>query len=393
MRAVTRLRLLAFLIIGAIAVVHVGVQYAGLDRFVRSDTYTVTVRLADSGGIFERAEVTYRGVTVGRIDRVDFRRDGVTAVLEIENDRRIPSDLMAEVHNRSAVGEQYIDLVPRQDGGPYLRAGSVVDVADTSTPIDEDELLASLDDFVRSVDPADLSTVVDELGLAFEGAGSDLQRLIDGGTTIIAGAQDALPATRALVKDAGTVLQTQDDQSRLIASYLGDLSTVTGVLSDQDGDVRVILKDGADAAKQLRLLTEGLSPSLAPLLANLEDLGQIAYQRQDSIEETLVAVPWALASAQTPGRDEQAHFVLALAQKPDVCRKGYVPSSQWRSPQDTSTAPVTDDIGCAEGAPTLPRGVPRVLEKAPSLGRVAAVGYDTPPADWTPLFTVPLLAD
>lgn len=393
MRAATRLRLLAFLVIGAVAVVHAGVRYAGLDSLVRSDTYTVTVHLAESGGIFERAEVTFRGVTVGRIKEVNFRRDGVTAVLQIDDDRQIPADLKAEVHNRSAVGEQYIDLLPRRDGVPYLRAGSVVDVGNTSTPIDEDELLGSLDAFVRSVDPVDLSTVVDELGLAFEGAGSDVQRLIDGGSTIIEAAHEALPATQALVRDAGTVLETQDDQAQLIASYLGDLSTVTGIVSDQDGDVRLILKDGARATKQLRLLTKGLSPSLAPLLANVKDLSNIAYQRQGEIEETLVAVPWALASAQTPGRDEKAHFVLSLAQSPDVCREGYLSAGQWRLPQDTSVVPVTDDIGCTEGAPTLPRGVPRTLEKASPLNRVAAVGYSTPPEGWTPLFMLPLLAD
>ena len=101
-------------------VVVAGVRYARLWEAVSPSTYEVSVELERSGGIFERAEVTYRGVTVGRVRAVDFRQDGVTAVLAIDEQWRIPDDLTVAVHNRSAVGEQYVDLVPSRDGGPFL---------------------------------------------------------------------------------------------------------------------------------------------------------------------------------------------------------------------------------------------------------------------------------
>ena len=58
-------------------------------------------------------------MAVGRVAEVDFRRDGVVAQLDIAQEWQIPSDLAANVHNRSAVGEQYVDLVPTRDGAPY----------------------------------------------------------------------------------------------------------------------------------------------------------------------------------------------------------------------------------------------------------------------------------
>ncbi|AXT83933.1 ABC transporter substrate-binding protein [Aeromicrobium sp. A1-2] len=396
MRRATRLRLLAFLLIGAVAVVHAGVRYAGLGSLVRSDSYEVTVRLADSGGLFDRAEVTYRGVTVGRVTDVRFRRDGVDAVLAIERDRRIPSDLAVEVHNRSAVGEQYIDLVPASTGAPYLAAGDVVQESVTSTPIDENDLLVSIDRFVRSVDTDDLATVIDETGIAFEGVGDDLQRLIDGGAALVDAAARSLPATRELLQSGRVVLETQDDQAQLISGYLGDLAGVSGVLSDQDGDLRVILRDGSLAAGQLKILADDLAPSLEPLLADLVDLGDIAYRRQDGIEETLVALPWALASAQTPGREGRAHFGLALAQDPAVCQEGYVPVSEWRAARDTTHVPAPDSLGCDEAAPSVPRGSPAVIGRtgAGDLGRSAAMGSTSGSSrSWRTMFTVPLLGD
>ena len=367
MKAATRLRVLVFLVIGAMAVVHVGARYAGLGSLFKDDSYRVSVRLADSGGIFERAEVTWRGVTVGRVDRVDFRRDGVTAVLKIDDNFQIPADLMAEVHNRSAVGEQYVDLVPRTDSGPFLADGDVIDVNQTSTPVSEEQLLASVDGFVRSIDTDDLTTVVDELGVAFEGAGPDLRRTIDGAADLVQSAQASLPATRALLRDGATVLGTQDRQSALIASSLQDLSTLTGIFSAQDKDVRAILRDAPSAAREVTALTDGLRPVLGPVLANLVDIGTIAYDRQEQIESTLISIPWALASAQTPGRDGRAHFVLAVAQNPVVCRKGYIPAEKWRLPSDDSPVAASDSIGCDEGAPAVPRGVPRVLKPSESL--------------------------
>ncbi|MFD1049408.1 MlaD family protein, partial [Kibdelosporangium lantanae] len=61
-----RVRVVLFVVIAVVAVVYAGARYAGLDRLFGGAGYSVTVQLPDSGGIFTNAEVTYRGVQVGR---------------------------------------------------------------------------------------------------------------------------------------------------------------------------------------------------------------------------------------------------------------------------------------------------------------------------------------
>ena len=62
-------------------------------------------------------------------------RAGVDVVLDIDNsDDEIPADAKAVVGNRSAVGEQYVDLQPQRDAGPYLDDGSEIDQQDTALP-------------------------------------------------------------------------------------------------------------------------------------------------------------------------------------------------------------------------------------------------------------------
>ncbi|MGZ4497628.1 MAG: MlaD family protein, partial [Nocardioides sp.] len=73
MTRASRIRLLVFLLVGGLAVVNAGARYAGLTERLFPSSYAVTVHLADSGGLFERGEVTYRGVTVGRVQSLDFR--------------------------------------------------------------------------------------------------------------------------------------------------------------------------------------------------------------------------------------------------------------------------------------------------------------------------------
>ncbi|MFC7656258.1 hypothetical protein ACFQV8_06870 [Pseudonocardia benzenivorans] len=56
-----RRQLFALLVITLVGVGYVGIRYAGLGTVFGATTYPVTMQLADSGGIFSGADVTYRG--------------------------------------------------------------------------------------------------------------------------------------------------------------------------------------------------------------------------------------------------------------------------------------------------------------------------------------------
>ena len=109
-----RLQIVAFVVIALVGVSYAGFRYAGVDRLFGPRGYAVNVALADSGGIFTGAEVTYRGVTVGRVGPLTLSKDGVHVELDIDSsDTRIPANSQAVVADRSAVGEQYVNLLPR----------------------------------------------------------------------------------------------------------------------------------------------------------------------------------------------------------------------------------------------------------------------------------------
>ena len=192
------------------------------------DTYTVVAHFADSGGIFAGGEVTYRGVgSAGRRDGAHRRRRRRLPRHREGLRRRSRPTPLAVVGNRSAVGEQYVELQPQTDHEPYLaRRAPRSRVEDTRIPIATDTLLTNITTTVGSVDRDALRTTVDELGAAFDGTGEDLQRIIDTGNSFIETANDNFDVTTALIRDGNTVLNGQIASESAIRTFARDLLAV-----------------------------------------------------------------------------------------------------------------------------------------------------------------------
>jgi phospholipid/cholesterol/gamma-HCH transport system substrate-binding protein len=351
-RRSVKVQLVAFLAITLLGLSYVSARYVGLGDMLLGSGYVVTADFPEAGGIFQNAEVTYRGVAVGRVDRLRLADDGVHVDLRIDSGTRVPRDTIAVVENRSAVGEQYVDLQPRRSGGPFLADGDRVDSPDNRTPLHTETLLLNLDRLVRSVDKADLVTVIDELDNAFSGTGPDLQRLLDSGDALTRAATDNLGPTIKLIEDGRTVLDTQRDSGSAIKSFATDLAALSTTLRNSDGDLRTILDNGVVASHQLDTLIWTNRPAISALLANLLVSGQVTVARLEGVEQILVTYPDNVAGGYTvvPG-DATSHFGLVLnASDPPACTQGYG-GTRKRTPADTSDVPANTDARC-----TLPRG-------------------------------------
>lgn len=378
-----RLQLLVFLVITALGVSYAGARYAGLTHLFGDETYTVTVELAESGGIFESAEVTYRGVSVGRVAELRLSADGVAARLEIEGDTRpIPADTLAVVENRSAIGEQYIDLQPRRDGAPYLADGARVPREDTRTPVSTTELLSNLDSLVRSVDKEELTIVVDELGAAFAGTGADLGRIIESGNALVDTADASLAQTIRLIEDGTTVLRTQVDSGAHIQSFAADLADLSEALVDADTDLRTVIDEGRVTAAQLDGLIGDIEDDVPLLLANLVTTGQIVRERLDGLRQALIVYPYVVRGGFTVADQDPVtghyttHFGLQLALGPASCREGYEDTNR-RVPGDESRAPMNTDARCAD-EDTTHRGAQNAPEPGSTNGDVGTYERGAP---------------
>jgi phospholipid/cholesterol/gamma-HCH transport system substrate-binding protein len=382
----TKVQLMIFVLITLLGVSFVGAKYARLDRLVHATSYTVVAHFQDSGGMYAGGMVAYRGVRVGEVGKLVLTHDGVDAYLDIDKgwDGKIPSDSLAVVGNRSAVGEQYVDLQPQTDAGPFLEDGSQIAVGDTRTPLPTQKLLGDLSNTVQSVNRRSLATTVHELGQAFAGTGPDLQRIIDSGSSFIRSANANFDVTTALIKDGNTVLKGQVASASAIRSFAHDLKLFSGTLAGHDKDLRRVIDNGSVTATQLRGFLQDNRVHLAGLINNLVTTGNIVVKHLAGIRQVLIIYPYVVEGGFTVVSKDpatglyDAHFGMVLTNNPVVCHNGYQ-STDTRPPQDGSSRPMNFSAHCAEPAS---QSNARGAQNAP-LNRSAAK-YRTPIASYDP---------
>jgi virulence factor Mce-like protein len=355
----TKLQLLAFVLVALLGMSYLGFKYVGLDRLLLGSGYDVAADFKDSGGIFVNAEVTYRGVAVGRVSDMKLLKDGVQVVLTIKPDAApIPADTEAFVATRSAVGEQYVILRPKQNKGPYLKAGSVIPQDRTGIPVPVEQLMLNLDKLSTSIDQEHLRIVVDELGKAFAGSGDDLGRLIDNGDLLLTRAEQSLPQTLRLIKDGKTVLTTQTQSRSAIQKWAADLRLFSDTLVSSDHDIRTLLKNAPDAGAALQQLVQNAGPGLGSLVRNLDILNKVTIPRLRGVEQMLITYPDVVSGGFSVVRNDngtmRAHFGFVLNNNdPRACTTGYVSTGQTRSPAAVANLN-TDPVRCL-----ITNGVPK----------------------------------
>src|SRR3981189_2800006 len=177
------IQLIIFAVVGLIAGSLMVFDYIKLPVLLLGvDRYTVTVELAEAGGLYKSGNVTYRGTEVGRVEDVRLTATGVQAVLSLKSGIDIPSNLEAEVHSQSAVGEQYVALLPRDGTSPPLKEGDVIARDRSTGPPDINERRNATTRGLEAIPGDDLKTTIDESYTAFGGLGPEISRFVKGST-------------------------------------------------------------------------------------------------------------------------------------------------------------------------------------------------------------------
>ncbi|MWA07147.1 MCE family protein [Actinomadura sp. LD22] len=337
----TRIKNIVFLIVGALAICYVGLNHADLGGYVGlKDYYVVKVDLPEAGGLAKNADVTYRGTSIGRVGGLDLTGDGVIADLRIRKSApKVPRDTQAVVANRSAIGEQYIDLRPRTSAGPYLAAGSVIPRSSATTPAPVTDLLTSVNDLAASVPTGSLRTVVAELGRAFAGEGPNLQVLLDNSHALTEAADRNIEPTRSLIGDGQTVLTTQDEESGALKAFGRNARLLSRRLRASDPAFRKLVATAPGAAGEFQGLVRDLDPSMSVLIANFLTTSRVLQPRTDGLEQLLAKLPDAVSMGLTVARDGRLRFgMVNTFFDPPPCTSGYG-GTRYRNGLDTSPGP------------------------------------------------------
>lgn len=346
-----RIQLVLFAIIGTIGVVAMVLFYIQAPTLLGIGRITVTLELPAAGGLYRFSNVTYRGVQLGKVTSVELTPTGAKAMLSLSTSPKVPANLVAEVHSVSAVGEQYVDLRPRTDKPPYLQNGSVIAAHDTTIPQAVGPVLDQVSALVGSIPKTKLGQLLDETFQSFNGTGYDLGSLIDSSSKIAGDSNGVVDRTKTLTEDTGPLLDSQARTTDSIRTWARSLAGISDVLVKDDSRVRTLLQNGPEAANEASRLLQQIKPTLPVLLANLTTIGQIGVTYHPSLEQLLVLLPNSVAIEQAasplndPDGMAKGDFALTI-DDPPICTVGFLPPSQWRSPDDTSDIDTPDGLYC-----------------------------------------------
>lgn len=360
----SRIQLMIFAVVTVLTVGSISIFYLRLPEAVGIGSYNITADFAAGGGLYENANVTYRGVTVGRVESVGLSDNGVVAHMRLQSGTPVPQNVTATVKSVSAVGEQYVDLVPPEDASQATLAdGSNIGLDRTAIGQDIYGLLQQADALVSSVGDSRLQDLLRESFKAFNGSGPELARLIQSSRLLIDEANSSYGQTSQLIDQAGPFLEAQIRSGDDIRSLADGLARLTGEVANADPQLRETLQTVPGATEAANTTFAGIRPTFPVLAANLANFGRIGVIYNKSLEHALVVFPALLAALNTVGgglpTDEggKLDFKVDLGDPPP-CSVGFIPPSQIRSPADTTLRELPTDMYCkvAQNDPSVVRG-------------------------------------
>ena len=359
-----RNQLIIFTIASIVGVAVMLFTYMQVPTLLGIGRINVKLELPATGGLYKFSNVTYRGVQIGKVTDIRLTENGAEATLTLDTSPKIPADLQADVRSVSAVGEQYVDLRPRTDSGPYLGDGSVIAKDRTTIPQAVGPVLDQVSKLVDSIPEGRISDLLDESFKAFNGAGPDFQSLVDSASKLTGDINGVSDQARGLIDDVGPLLDSQAQTADEIRTWARSLSGVTQQLAQNDPEVRAILQRGPGFAQEVSSLLEQVKPTLPILLANLTTVSQILVTYNPSLEQLLVVFPAIIAAQQSFGLPNNnptglpsGDFALTIGDPPP-CTVGFLPPSQWRNPADETVIDTPEGLYCKlpQDAPISVRG-------------------------------------
>lgn len=256
-----------------------------------STPMTVTVMLPDSAGLFVGNDVGVLGVPVGKITALSPDGDSVRASLEITDPSiKLPANVDAAVIARSVAADRYVELSPAYTGGATLPDGAVIPRNRTVTPVDFDQVLASLTKVSSDLagDPK---------------AMHNLQQLLDVSTSTLSGHGGDLHS--ALASMSAAITNVSDNRNNIVGT-LQSMENLTHALAANESTVRSFIDNSAQAAQLLSDERFKIGGALTSLSNSIDELGAFAAEHQTELHQDITSLTKVLQSTAASKTDLNA---------------------------------------------------------------------------------------
>ncbi len=117
-----------FVASGIIGLFFLAMQVSNLSSFVSDDSYTITARFENSGGLKIKSPVSAAGVKIGRVTDIRFDPKSYESVVKMNINSKyntLPDDTTASIFTAGLLGEQYVNLDAGGSNTPLKNNGKI----------------------------------------------------------------------------------------------------------------------------------------------------------------------------------------------------------------------------------------------------------------------------
>ena len=287
---------------GALALVLAVVgTYLGFTKSIpfRSH-FEIKAAFQTANNVKQNSAVRIAGVNVGKVTKVDFLHKGQPqAVVTMRIDKRglpIHKDATMMIRPRIFLeGNFFVDIKPGSPSAPVLGDGDMVPANQTSTPVQLDQILTSLQSDTRE----DLQLLLREFSKGLDGeGGAGFNRSIPhwegaykGGAIV----SDALLGKTkhdlsGYVEQAGLVAEALDRNSVQLKSLVTDFNTTARALAIKDTELEQAIKELPRTLRVGRPALAALNDSFPPLRRFTADLRPTTRSSKPALDASIPLV-------------------------------------------------------------------------------------------------------
>lgn len=237
--------------------------------------YEVLIKFPISGGLQNTSKVALRGVEIGEVSSIQVTPTTVDVTARLDSRYKINRHAQFAALGLSAAGEQYVDIIPDTDEGPYLTDGDQVDSGQTTVTVPFSTMLESTLDLVSQIDTDKMSAALGELTIALnDEQPNQLRAIFNSGGAIFAQLYKVMPQTTALIQNTGTIMKTTADIQPDLARLVNGSGELINAAAASDAELRALFGTGSSRLTSLTGSLDTITDPITDVLGQFIDIAQ-----------------------------------------------------------------------------------------------------------------------
>jgi len=262
---------------------------------------TVVVGYFDnSSGLFVGDDVRIRGVSVGKVDKIEPQPLRSKITFWFDRKYKVPAQAKAAILSPQLVTGRAIQLTPPYTGGATMGDGAVIPQDRTVVPVEWDDLRAQLKRVTKLLEPtkpggvSTLGALINTAADNLRGQGPTIRDAIIKLSQAVSALGDHSNDVFSTFKNLSTLVTALRDSADLLEHLNRNLAAVSSLLADDPTKTGQAIEDLNAAVVDVKSFVADNSEAVGTASDKLASISTAVVQSLDDIKQTLHLGPTVL---------------------------------------------------------------------------------------------------